>query len=290
MADEDKIADEEIDDIQISIQDLQERILDELVFLEQINSIQHLLTKEVLLNAVFRYERYWLPLISESTEPVGSLAPPLDVHWIWHCHLLAPFDYEHDCVRITGHVPDHVIIPGDTIESCRESAKELWEEKYSEPFDLDLESNQMGANSWHRRSQCTYGLVEAAQRQRSFFYQVSLPHYKSKLFLKNAITRYRMFLALKKLKPDVFLVPCYDIDLVWHTHQLHHRIYKEDTIGCFGRMFNHDDTVTDRGPESKLTLSNQISLQESCGLNISVNILPSAGRCTEGIHLRDSSQ
>ena len=35
------------------------------------------------------------------------------------------------------------------------------------------------------------------------------------------ILRYKMYLHLKKKNPKTFLVPCYDIDLVWHAHQVH---------------------------------------------------------------------
>ena len=56
--------------------------------------------------------------------------------------------------------------------------------------------------------------------------QVSLPHYRSTHFLKNAVTRYQKFLHLKRVAPDTFLVPCYDFDLVWHAHQLHPLIYR----------------------------------------------------------------
>jgi len=85
--------------------------------------------------------------------------------------------------------------------------------------------------------------------------QVSLPHYRSDQFLKNAVTRYKKFLHLKRVASDVFLVPCYDFDLVWHAHQLHPVIYSSDTSRLLGRMFNHDDTVNDRTPGSKLSES-----------------------------------
>ena len=52
------------------------------------------------------------------------------------------------------------------------------------------------------------------------FPQVSLPHYHDNKFLLNAITRYAMYLKLQQLHPDKFLVPCYDMDIVWHTHQV----------------------------------------------------------------------
>jgi len=85
--------------------------------------------------------------------------------------------------------------------------------------------------------------------------QVSLPHYRSSHFLTNAVTRYKKFLHLKRVASDVFLVPCYDFDLVWHAHQLHPVDYKRDTTRVIGRLFNHDDTVNDRTPGSKLSES-----------------------------------
>ena len=84
---------------------------------------------------------------------------------------------------------------------------------------------------------------------------MSLPHYRSAHFLKNAVTRYQKFLHLKRVAPDAFLVPCYDFDLVWHAHQLHPVVYSGDTSRTLGRMFNHDDTVNDRTPGSKLSES-----------------------------------
>ena len=59
--------------------------------------------------------------------------------------------------------------------------------------------------------------------------QVSLPHYRDAWFLKSAILRYRKYLFLKQSNPDLFLVPCYDFDLVWHSHQLHPHLYKVRT-------------------------------------------------------------
>ena len=172
----------EIDGIPINVPDLMERILDETDFLRQMNVIQDLLSEEVLRNAVRRYEQYWLPLIEKSTEPIGSLAPPLDVHWIWHCHLLSPFDYEHDCVRITGKVIDHVVISRFAINSFREKARAIWESKYTEPFHLDLTNQGNVAFPQYQQRDLVYDLVAAAQRQRSFFYQLSLPHYQLKSF------------------------------------------------------------------------------------------------------------
>ena len=39
-------------------------------------------------------------------------------------------------------------------------------------------------------------------------------------FLEEALIRYKRYLCLKILNKATFLVPCYDIDLMWHAHQV----------------------------------------------------------------------
>lgn len=53
-------------------------------------------------------------------------------------------------------------------------------------------------------------------------FQISLPHYTSTKFLSEAVDRYLNFLLLKQTYTDQFLTPCYDFDIVWHTHQVCH--------------------------------------------------------------------
>ncbi|RUS76067.1 hypothetical protein EGW08_016171, partial [Elysia chlorotica] len=104
-------------------------------------------------------------------------------------------------------------------------------------------------------SALSYDLASAVSRQRMFYYQVSLPHYRDEKFLNNALMRYRKFLFLKSHNPAVFLVPCYDSDLMWHTHMLHPFFYKDDTEAYVGSLLHHDDSVNDRSSGSKLSLS-----------------------------------
>lgn len=52
--------------------------------------------------------------------------------------------------------------------------------------------------------------------------QVSLPQYQEGPFLQRACHRYQAFLHLMKRSPGSFLVPTYDIDLMWHAHQVGH--------------------------------------------------------------------
>jgi len=95
-----------------------------------------------------------------------------------------------------------------------------------------------------------YDLVAAVRRQSKFFYHVSLPHYSDERFLQTALERYRKFIGLKQRHHDAVLVPSYDIDLAWHTHQLHPLQYRRDTLTYLGRLFNHDDSLDDRSPGS----------------------------------------
>ena len=44
-----------------------------------------------------------------------------------------------------------------------------------------------------------------------------------------------MFIQLKKLYPHQILVPMYDIDLIWHSHQLCTEAYLRDTVSYLGR-------------------------------------------------------
>ena len=59
--------------------------------------------------------------------------------------------------------------------------------------------------------------------------QVALPHYADDTFLRRAVKRYKMYLALKRAHPKIFLVPTYDMDFVWHAHQAHPLAYARDT-------------------------------------------------------------
>ena len=58
---------------------------------------------------------------------------------------------------------------------------------------------------------------------------MALPHYFEDAFLRRAVRRYKMYLALKRRHPKVFLVPTYDMDFVWHAHQAHPLVYAADT-------------------------------------------------------------
>ena len=206
-----------------------------------------------------RYETLWLPLAVKY--PGKNLLPPLDIHWIWHCHLLAPYYYEKDCQRLVGQVLDHRLYDAAGYQHALLTAVRLWQEAYpSEPFQIEL-THDSSRKYADYTSQCKYDIESAVGRQRMFYYQVSLPHFCDGDFLKAALKRYKMYLTLKRMNMDLFLVPCYDFDLIWHSHQLHPLLYKRDTTAVLGMMFNHDDSVNDRAPDSKLNRSDDQTRQ-----------------------------
>ncbi|EFH47387.1 predicted protein [Arabidopsis lyrata subsp. lyrata] len=61
---------------------------------------------------------------------------------------------------------------------------------------------------------------------------VSRAHVDNDVFLQEAVARYKVFLYLIKGNRErsikLFCVPTYDIDLIWHTHQLHAHSYCND--------------------------------------------------------------
>lgn len=76
------------------------------------------------------------------------------------------------------------------------------------------------------------------------------------IFLEEAVARYKGFLHLIKRNKERsirrFCVPTYDIDLIWHSHQLHPVSYSKDLGALIGRVLEHDDTDSDRTEGKKL--------------------------------------
>jgi hypothetical protein len=130
--------------------------------------------------------------------------------------------------------------------------KRLWESNILEqPFYPD-DSSKID-HDFKRR--IGYDLVASSSRQKMFFYNVSLPHFRSKKYLALCLKRYEKFLRLKAKYPKLYIVPCYGIDIIWHTHQLNPIVYAKETQQMFGKVLSHDDTTNDRAPDSKLSTS-----------------------------------
>ena len=228
---------------------LTHRALYHLDFLMSVDQYPELRDPKVLRKSAYRYEKYWLPLAADQGTTISA---PLDIEWIWHCHMLSPKAYISDCQKLVKKVVNHRLFEVETYKKNVEESRCIWDKRYNsthEPFYLKHEHDNVPHDF---KSQLSYDVVAAAMRQGEFYYHVSLPHYTDEKYLESGLLRYKKFLYLKQQYPDDFAVPFYDIDLIWHTHQLHPEAYQADLVKCIGSVLNHDDTVTDRREGSKL--------------------------------------
>ena len=215
--------------------DMVEATIGQLDLLHEVDKLGNLYRGSHLSNAIRRYEELWLPLAS--TEDL--IAAPLDIEWVWYLHMLSPRVYESDCKRLVSKTVDHKIVVGEHKKKALEKSANLWKERYpSEPFEVNLDS--VSPSFVSHTSVLSCDLVIAALCQRMFSYQVSLPYYYDRKFLGNAAKRYKKFLRLHSKAPNEILIPCQDIDLMWHTHLVHPLTYKKDCSKALNGTLDHD--------------------------------------------------
>ncbi|CAM6085943.1 unnamed protein product [Calypogeia fissa] len=245
----------------------------ELHFLAIVDSTPALKNGWVLLHAVKRYLNCWLPLASKYT-PRSVLQPPLDCAWVWHCHKLNPVQYMNDCFQLFGRLVD-VGAPGPNVTNGERLAASIWAKAYPDvPYHFIRRGGQAPGQPQQKfddlpsKITIDYDLIGAMERQTSFYYQVCRPWMYEDRYLQVALERYRGFLHLIKLakekqaegSPRPFLVPTYDIDLLWHSHQLCPTAYRADTVKCMDSVLDHDDSDTNREVGAKL----QTSFVDTC--------------------------
>jgi hypothetical protein len=253
--------------------DLLKAAIYELDFLKEVDYHQFLYDEHFVHAAVIRYEKLWLPFLADISKNVDTdtkYCPPLDIHWVWHVHMLSPVAYQADCQAIVGRLIGHVLRPPEILHGIRDITRRIWKEKFpDEPFDVILSpgGGVAGAQPTTNSSDFANGLVSkisynieaAAARQKVFCYQVSLPHYADVSFHEDSVRRYKMYLSLKKKHHKTFLVPCYDIDLIWHAHQVHPQDYISDCNSILGFVLKHDDSVNQRHEGSKLNNADEVT-------------------------------
>ncbi|KAL9229519.1 hypothetical protein vseg_004977 [Gypsophila vaccaria] len=259
--------------IRVSV-DLVEAAKTHLKFLAAVDHRNRFLYEdETLQRAIYRYNAFWLPLLAKhSKNPVSEdpLVVPLDCELIWHCHRLNPLRYKVDCQKLYGRIlTNHKVI--SSIEATSKSAtEEIWNKMYpEEPYELDLR-RPFSEDVLKTRSEnikfTSYDLIAAVKRQMNFTYQACRPHMSDELFLREAEGRYKGFLHIirtnRKTKSESFNVPTYDIDLMWHTHQLYPVAYCKDTIELVGSVIQHDDSDSDNSKGSKLDIGYQDTTQQ----------------------------
>ncbi|CAN6927354.1 unnamed protein product [Brassica oleracea] len=236
--------------IEISI-DLIAESKKHLQFLGVVDCNQLLYDGPALKRAIYRYNAYWLPLLAKHSESSsiceGPLVPPFDCEWVWHCHRLNPVRYKSDCEEFYGRVLDNSGILSSANGSCKLQTEKLWKRLYPmESYDLDLDKAISEPISPLEKC-TTYDLVSAAKRQSSFYLEVSRANVDSEIIMEEAVGRYKAFLYLIKENREktirLISVPTYDIDLIWHTHQLNPSSYYKDMVKIFGNILQHDDTA-----------------------------------------------
>ncbi|CAH9122811.1 unnamed protein product [Cuscuta epithymum] len=264
---EQKLEWDEAQKIVISL-DLVAAAKQQLYFLGEVDRNRWLYEGPGLDKAITRYNSYWLPLLAKhSKSPFfgGPIVVPLDCEWVWHCHRLNPLRYNSDCKALFGTILDNQHVVSSTKGAPKGETEKLWKQLFpSEPFDLDLatsvlahddvDPSKASSDQHMKLSHTDYDLVSAVKRQSSFFNKVSRPHMYNELYLEGAVSRYKGFLHLIKRNKPLNCVPTYDIDLIWHTHQLHPISYCKDLRGLLGRVVGHDDSDSDRTKGSKLDI------------------------------------
>ena len=101
---------EEWDRIKFSV-DLIIDAISQIDFLKDVDLEGILYAGNILEKALYRYERFWLPLCVDLTlngKRYEDFYPPLDVAWVWHCHMLSPTEYQKDCKNLCGNLINHI--------------------------------------------------------------------------------------------------------------------------------------------------------------------------------------
>ena len=181
----------------------------QLDFLEVVDKVPELKQPRFLARSVYRYKKYWLPFAA--AHPDECLSAPLDIEWVWHCHMLSPRAYEKDCKEIVKTVVNHTLRSKSNYQDALTKSRTLWLQRYrneEEPFSLDYNAPYDNKNVRNYETKIAINIIKAASRQKTFYYQVSLPHYTDMKFLEASLERYKKNLHLKQQLPEKFIVPC----------------------------------------------------------------------------------
>lgn len=141
---------------------------------------------------------------------------------------------------------------GDSSDCSLDSSSDSSSEEYSSSVNGSVASFTDSVNqNLSFSSRIGFDLVAAVERQRGFFYQIDRCCFQNLDYMRGSLQRYRLFLNLLRIHRGTFLVPTYDIDLLWHAHMMFPISYKNDTIELLGRILDHDDSDDDRSEGKK---------------------------------------
>jgi hypothetical protein len=204
-----------------------------------------------------RYTQLWLPLVNDY--PEKELIPPPDIAWLWHCHRLAPREYERYVKERFGVVleanPPFAVQANDKDDTRMtpfSPTQHIWHETYpTEPFFHSCDDDTVDVTRDDESSLLLsrFDLLSSTEWQGTFLWQVSGERFDDIDFLNEAVENYYKFLRLKPKAQAkrMILVPTYQIDLMWHTHILSSiTLYNKDCKAIMGLTLHHDDSLNDR--------------------------------------------
>lgn len=151
---------------------------------------------------------------------------------------------------------------------CRKSMKTFLPTHLWPRFEVggQLEAFELSGSSSPRWTPgFKYQLEAAAARQKQFLYNVSADYFDKETSMYRGVERYKNFLTLMRENPGTFLVPMYDIDLVWHAHILRSTsAYASDCKQFVGRFIDHkEDSDRTDGGELQTGFKTTVALWEA---------------------------
>jgi Glycine-rich domain-containing protein-like len=181
-----------------------------------------------------RYVELWLPLVFKCQDknekvldgakeggaaPYCALVPPPDIAWLWHCHRLAPSEYEASVRGRFGRLleasPSFAVQTDDAVKGHDEIVtRQKWNEEHpNEPFFLPKgDDSKLLSSEECRESLNGFDLLASTKAQANFLWQVSRPQFRDDTFLHQGAERYYKFLKLSSLQGiECILVPTYQV-------------------------------------------------------------------------------
>lgn len=252
--------------------------------------------------SVRRYSQLWLPFVLKYGK-TKKLVPPADIAWLWHCHRLAPYRYaryikdrfysspkddgDEEEIYFLNQNPPFVFatslinktISTTELEVAVKDTKDIFEKEYpGESFFL----SRISAKICLGTPLGGFDVIESCTRQSTFLWQVSQPNFSHGEFLQQGVSNYEKFAKLMgSPEKPTFLIPTYQIDVMWHTHILASiQKYHNDNIRMNSKILEHDDSLNDRSEGS--TLNPILKRQKSCGRWYMVKSIQCRVACIEG--------
>ncbi|CAF1035005.1 unnamed protein product [Rotaria sordida] len=135
--------------IQLSV-DLDKTAHQLILLLEKASKFKKKWCKSVILQQMIR--RYYRFMVLKVLYPKNFLVPTIDIEIVWQTHLLRPFIYQDDCLRLFNQIIDHSLLLNQTEQYLKEQAFldtcHLYEKHFHEQYcSLSLDKSDKTSSS-----------------------------------------------------------------------------------------------------------------------------------------------